>query len=387
MNVGYSPELTVLLRACAVELSAEQTVQFTQLLTQHPPNWERLYTLAGRHRLTPFLYRTLQDIPAIPESFLATLRRDCQLSATDNLLKLREYHQVARLLADDGIAHIAYKGVYLAENGYPDPGLRICGDIDLLISTEATPQAIRLLQAHQYSLNKKHTLYWEHDARSLLDDLYEVSLFKPFFANHFDIDLHWAVVCFNKHYHTFRLDDFLSQPTFSTELQVVLLVTHHGVTNIWQHVYYVNDLYFLLKDKPINWAWLLDKIRLYGLENVFLVGLYWCQQVWMLPLPPTIQGLVDMKPVQILAAMYEQNWELDQPLDMSNLVLKQLTFFADAQTHWAKLLRIFFTFLTSRVFRASTFKIGKRLIYIPKELGFITVFIRAGRSLQRLLPG
>ena len=386
MNAGYSPELTVLLRACAVELSAERTAQLTQLLTQHPLNWERLYTLASRHRLTPFLYRTLLDIPNIPEPFLATLRSDCRLSATDNLLKLREYHQVGALLTGAGIAHIAYKGVHLAENGYPDPGLRICGDIDILVSTEAAPQAIRLLQTQQYSLNRKHTLYWEHDARSLLDDLYEVSLFKPFFANHFDIDLHWAVVCFNKHYHTFRLDDFLNQPTFSTELQVVSLVTHHGVTNIWQHIYYINDLYFLLKEKPVDWMWLLEKIRLYGLENVFFAGLHWCQQIWALPLPPTIQGLVAAKSVRVLAATYEQNWELDQPLDMSDLVLKQLTFFANAQTRPAKLLRIYFTFLTSRVFRASTFKIGKRLIYVPKELGFITVFIRAGRSFRRLLP-
>lgn len=386
MTVERSPELTLLLMACTVSSSTERKSQLIHFLAQHQLNWERLYALANRHRLTPFLYRTLQPIPGISEDLLATLRNDCQLSATDNLLKLHEYHQVASLLSEKAIDHIAYKGVHLAENGYPDPGLRICGDIDILVGTEDAPTAIRLLQARQYHLNKKHTLYWEHSKRSLLNDLYEVSLFKPFFANYFDIDLHWAVVCFNKHYKSFRLSDFRAQPTFSVELQVVLLVTHHGVTNIWQHIYYVNDLYFLLKDKDLNWTWLCEKLRQHGLENVFLVGLHWCQQIWNLPLPPSIQALVETNSVRALASAYEKNWEAAQSLELSSLVLKQLTFFANAQTQFGKLMKIYFTFFTSRIFRASTFKIGGRMLYIPKELGLITILIRSVRSFYRFLP-
>ena len=386
MNVDRSPELTLLLMACTVHMSTERRSQLIHFLNQHQLDWERLYTLANRHRLIPFLYRTLRDIPAVPESFLSTLRQECQAIATDTLLKLHEYKRVTALLTDHGIEHIAYKGVHLAENGYPDPGLRICGDIDILVEPKAAPGAIRLLQAQQYHLNKKHTLYWEHSNRSLLNDLCEVSLFKPFFANYFDIDLHWAVVCFNKHYKLFRLGDFLSQPTFSTELQVVLLVTHHGVTNIWQHIYYVNDLYFLLKDKEIDWTWLRKELNRYGLETVFLVGLHWCQQVWNLPLPLSIQALIETNSIHALAGAYEKNWEANQSLESSSLVLKQLTFFAKAQTQFGKLIKIYFTFFTSRVFRASTFKIGGRMLYIPKELGFITIFIRATRSFHRFLP-
>jgi len=386
MKADFSPELTLLLMACTEDISTERKSQLIHFLAQHQLDWERLHMLANRHRLAPFLYRTLQHIPGISEAFLTTLRNDCQLSATDNLLKLREYHQVANLLSDQAIDHIAYKGVHLAENGYPDPGLRICGDIDILVGTEDALSTIRLLQARQYHLNKKHTLYWEHSDRSLLNDLYEVSLFKPFFANYFDIDLHWAVVCFNKHYKSFRLSDFLSQPTFSTELQVVLLVTHHGVTNIWQHVYYVNDLYFLLKDKDVDWTWLCGKLRRYGLEKVFLVGLYSCQQIWNLPLPPSIQALVTTNGIRALASTYQKSWEADQSLELSSLVLKQLTLFAKAQTQFGKLVKIYFTFFTSRVFRASTFKLGGRMLYIPKELGFITILIRSIRSFYRLLP-
>ncbi|MEI7584888.1 MAG: hypothetical protein WCJ44_19575, partial [Runella sp.] len=50
-----------------------------------------------------------------------------------------------------------------------------------------------------------------------------------------------------------------------------------------------------------------------------------------------------------------------------------------------KLVKIYFTFFTSRVFRASTFRFGEHLLYIPQELGLITIFIRATRSIYNFL--
>jgi Uncharacterised nucleotidyltransferase len=383
MKSGYSPEITVLLHGCAVEISEDKKSQLTRFLTHHSLDWERLYTLANWHRLTPFLYQTLQYISGIPENFLAKLRNDCQLSAIDTLLKQREYHQVTELLTTHGIAHVTYKGVYLAENFYPNTSLRICGDIDILVGKEEAPKAIRLLQSHQYHLNQLHTSYWSHNEYSLLDDLPEVSLFKPFFGNNnqFDIDLHWSIVCFNKHYKSFTLSDFQAHSDFSAELQVILLVTHHGVTDLWQRIFYINDLYFLLKDKMIDWTWLLQKLQLYGLEKTFLVGLHWCQQIWNLPLPPFVQALLKASNVRSIAGAYEKNWEVSHSIKGSNLVLTQLMFFTKAQTHLRQLVKIYFTFFTSRVFRASTFRFGEHLLYIPQELGVITIFIRATRSI------
>lgn len=69
----------------------------------------------------------------------------------------------------------------------------------------------------------------------------------------------------------------------------------------------------------------------------------------------------------------------------TNLVVTQLMFFTKAQTQAGKLVKIYFTFFTSRVFRASTFRFGEHLLYIPQELGLITIFIRATRSIYNFL--
>ncbi|MCK8493628.1 nucleotidyltransferase family protein [Spirosoma sp. RP8] len=387
MNADHSPEIRLLQLVCTTDVPVEKKEQLTRFLSEYKLDWDRLYRLADRHRLTPFLYQSLQSLPNVPDSLVAALRTSYQVAAADNMIKLHQYRLLDKLLTDNGIAHIAFKGIYLAEHCYPVGSLRISGDLDVLVRVEDAFRTIELLRANQYELNQKHTLYYQDGEQRLLTELSEVSLFKPFFNNnYFDVDLHWKLLCFNKDYASFALDDLLAQTDYQTEVQVILLVTHHGVTNIWQQLYYINDLYFLLKDKDINWSWLLAEMRRYGMEQIFLVGLYWCQQIWKLPVPASVQTLVDAESVRQLAARYEKNWEADEPLAFSKLVLSQMAYFSKAQTQFGKRLRIFTTFGTSRVFRASTFKVGKQLIYVPKELGFVTVFVRAMRSLSRFFP-
>ncbi len=386
MNPNRPPEIELLLLACTVDVSPERKAQLIQFLGQHSIDWARLYALANRHRITPFLYRTFQQLPSIPPDFLETLQRECRAIATDNLLKLHQYQQVNTLLTDEGIAHLVLKGAYLAQHFYPETGLRPTGDIDLLISREDTLRTIRFLELKQYQLGPKHQLYLQQSGQAILDELYEVSLFKPFFTSSFDIDLHWSVMCFNKDFQLFSLNDIVAQPAFAREMEIVLLVVHHGVNNVWQHIYYANDLYFLLADKRLNWPWLMQTMRHHGLERVFLAGLYWCQQVWQLPLPSFIEEAIGTNRIQLLAKAYEKNWPTNNTVVLSRLILQQLILFTKAQTRFSIVLKIWGTFVSSRVFRASTFQIGKRRLYIAKEFGFITIFLRAFGSLYRFLP-
>lgn len=382
-----SPEISMLLMACAVELTEEKRAQLTKFLEQYQLDWDRLYRLAVRHKLTPFVYRTLQYIPSVPEAFLTALQNDCREIATDNLLKLHQYRLLAKRFIDNGIDCVPLKGIYLAANCYPDSSLRTIGDLDVLVAKEDIFKTIRLLEADDYQVDQKSMLYMKYDQKVIFSDLYEVSLMKPFFNNsYFDLDLHWEFVCFNKQYKVYNVQEVLSSPALYTEYQIVLLVAHHGITAIWQTINYINDLYFLVNNKVIDWVWLLQELRRNGLERVFLSGLLWCQQIWNLPLPPTIQEMLVTLHVQLLANAYEENWDTSEPLSSSSLILSQLTFFLKAQTQLSKKFKIIVTFCTSRIIRYSTFKIGKRIVYVPKEFGIITFFIRGLRSLFRFIP-
>ena len=382
--LNWPVEITVLLMACTLDASTEKQAQVSQFVTQHPPDWNRLFQLATRHRLTPFLYRTLRNLSVVPEPFLTNLQQDCRIIATDNLLKLHQYHLVSTLLTENGIDHLSLKGIRLAQRSYPDSSLRSSGDMDVLVSEEDVSKTVQLLQAHDYQLNPQHEVHWQQARQTIFTDLYEVSLTKPFFnGSHFDLDLHWQIVGFNKHYASFDLAYVRSEPTFTTEREVVLLVLHHGVTNIWQQLYYINDLYFLLTEKPLDWPSLMQEFRKFGLEGVFLAGLYWCRHIWNLEVPTFVQALVDSAETASLAKTYAENWNTEQPYEVSQLIARQLFFFLKSQTQVSNQLKIGRTFLSSRLFRYSLFKVGNRLLYVPPEAGILTILIRAFQSLLR----
>ncbi|WP_020599057.1 nucleotidyltransferase family protein [Spirosoma panaciterrae] len=387
MHINQSPEITVLFMACELYVHQEKTAELTHFLEKNPIDWELLYQLADRHRLKPFLYKALQKSAGCPKRFLTSLQNDCREAATDNLLKLHHYHSVDKLLTENHIDHIALKGIYLAENCYPDTSLRSTGDIDLLIYKEDVFRTTNLFQQYGYQLNKKHAVHWQNKRETVLSDLFEVSLFKPFFgSNAFEIDLHWYILGFNIYYKLFDLSFIRSNPALVNERNIILLVAHHGVFNVWQRIYYINDLYFLLKNKPVHWETLLKELDSVGFKQVFLSGLYWCHTIWGLVLPPQIESLIKSEKVRSMASRYAESWKESQTDEKSYLIVKQFSLFFRAQSHFLGKLNVLGSFIKSRLFRYSLFKVGKKYIYFPKELGFITVFVRVFQSILRFFP-
>jgi len=380
MNVVRSPELTLLLMACTGELSTEKTAQLTLFLQQHPTNWDRLIELADQHRLTPFLYRTLREIPTIPNSFLLALRQECQAIATDSLLKLHEYKRVAALLAEHNIEHIPFKGIYLAEHSYPESNLRPIGDMDILVGEKDLYKAARVLAPDGYQVGEKYQPYLRQAERVMLDELHEISLFKPFYTtSRFDIDLHWRVDFLLREIGSLQLHDVFHPTDHRVENQVVLLVLHHGITSMWERIGYINDLYFLLSSADVDWPWLLKKLKRHKLEIFFCVGLHWCQQLWEFPVPPSVQTLMPTYRLRLLAYGYEKKWDKHSLKSFRSLVLN----FANAQTLLTDKLAIYVAYSRSFIFRSSVIKVKHHQFYIPKEWGFATVLIRALLALRR----
>ena len=366
--------------ACTGEPSAEKTAQLAYFIPQHQLSWERLNTLASQHRITPFLYRALRDVSTCPDSFLSTLQQECQAIATDTMLKLHEYKRVTTLLTGHGIRHITFKGIYLAEHSYPESSLRPIGDMDIMVEANDLYKTIRILAPDGYELSAKYQPYLQQAAQVMVDELYEISLFRPFYAtSRFDIDLHWRVDFLLREIGSFQLGDIYSPATHSVENQVILLVVHHGVNNAWGRISYINDLYFLLRSTTIDWPWLLEKLKLHKLDITFFAGLHWCQQCWKFPVPSSVQASMPANQLRLLAKGHEKTWDIQSAYSFKNMVLH----FANAQTLVADKLTICKVYSRDYIFRASSINIKNRQIFIPKEWGLATVVIRALWALRR----
>ena len=366
--------------ACSDRAGAEAPAPVLLFLQQQVVNWERVAQLADWHRLTPLLYRFLRALPTVPDAFLALLRQECLAITTDNLVKLQEYQRITTLLTRHNIEHYSFKGIYLAQRAYPERGLRPIGDMDMLVSDKDLFTTVNILAPDGYEVAGRDDVYYQHPDRNMLEDLHEISLFKPFFTtSRFDIDLHWRVDCLVKEIGFVQLSDMLYPPGFEVEKQVLLLVLHHGINNAWSRIGYVTDLYFLLSTAEVDWPWLLEKVRQYEAELVFFVGLHWCGQLWGLPIPPSVLQLMAAHRVDRLASAYAKKWEACTVAPFGRKVLA----YAQAQGVFRRRLSIYGAYALSFIFRPSLLTIHHRQLYLPKEWGIATVVFRAFQGLLR----
>lgn len=139
-----------LLLACArLSLSADEAARVRRLAAG-AVEWERLFELARRHRLIPFLHRHLRDAP-LPSSAAARLRALHREGVHRGLVMAAELRRLVDALAAAGIEALAYKGPALAMRAYGELAMRAFVDLDLLVRPDDVPRAIEALSAAGYA--------------------------------------------------------------------------------------------------------------------------------------------------------------------------------------------------------------------------------------------
>jgi Uncharacterised nucleotidyltransferase len=187
-----TPEDQQLIRFFCEQGSGEQAGR------DRPLNWQRFLLLAQHHRLIPLLWHNLHAAmpePRTPEqsTAFAELRELSAANTYRSLRSLTELRRVIQQLHTSGVASVrVLKGLPLAQSLFGDIGLRITGDLDLLIDQSSILDADRVLRDFGYR------------------GLFQVDRFSPkrlaFYRTHwkdlayrnpatgYEVDLHWR--CF-----------------------------------------------------------------------------------------------------------------------------------------------------------------------------------------------
>lgn len=156
---------------------------------------ERLVSRGGR-RSHPLLGHRLRG--RLPEAVQARLDGALRSNLLHNLLLIRDLTTISRDFRARGISLLLLKGLHLALQAYPQPGLRVVGDLDLLIRPAQLDEAEASLSSlgfkavrpfrHQAMFESHHHLYpyvnpktgtmvelhWSFGGRSRLADPAEV---------------------------------------------------------------------------------------------------------------------------------------------------------------------------------------------------------------------
>jgi hypothetical protein len=154
-------------------------------------DWPTLVERAQRNGVAPLLYRRLREMPPIPPAALEPLRQAYYQNAAANTLRYRELGQVLSALEAASIPAIVLKGPALALTIYPDPALRVIGDLDLLVRREQVEQAMAALQSLGYGPPEHEPPYpFEYLARFGR----HLQLQRRDRTGTLDLEVHWTLI-------------------------------------------------------------------------------------------------------------------------------------------------------------------------------------------------
>ena len=100
-------------------------------------NWEGFVSLAYSHGIFPLVYRTLKEYAhLIPEYIFAHMKQNYMDIVKQNMLMTSELIKVIKILEENGIEAISFKGPVLSQMAYGDVVSRQYCDLDVLVQKE-----------------------------------------------------------------------------------------------------------------------------------------------------------------------------------------------------------------------------------------------------------
>lgn len=113
-----------------------------------PIAWEQVVEASSEHLVAPTLGWALRDDSRVPTDVFTCLEALLELNRSRNALMLDGLQQAIESLNRVGITPVLLKGAAALVDGlFPDPGMRVVGDIDLLVPEAALIEGAAALNA------------------------------------------------------------------------------------------------------------------------------------------------------------------------------------------------------------------------------------------------
>jgi hypothetical protein len=275
-------------------------------------DWEYIVDMATRHRLRPLLYYNLNKIcpDNVPEDVLVSLREFYHSNVRKNLMMTGELVKVMKLLEENGVNAVTYKGPVLAQMAYGNVGLREFGDLDILVGKSYALKAKDLMFSQGYKLIAPIKI---SDADFMKLEAEYIFINKKLGTK---IEINWN---FEGNFFSFKGDprllfdnqikynindfEFLS---FSTDNNFLML-SIHAAKHDWTRLSWIMDIAEFINKHSINWEDTLKKADKLGVKKILLITLYLTHELWDLELPDIITFEFDSKSLEKMVRKIKDN--------------------------------------------------------------------------------
>ncbi|MDM5262625.1 nucleotidyltransferase family protein [Sulfurovum sp. XTW-4] len=313
-------DLKFLVACCQTEPSVDDNKFILSYLNAERFDLNALISLANQHGVLPLVYKTMKKIvvddPNFIQHFLSELKPYYMSIVQRNMLMTTELINIIKLLRENQMEAIAFKGPTLSQKAYGDITLRQFGDLDILIKRSDVSTMIGLLIAEGY------VPQLELDTKlkeTFLNALNVIGFYKN--TSNILIEVHWELL--SKNYAIAWDEDALwgqkresitinkfSLQVLPCEEQLLYLCTH-GSKHLFERLEWICDIDRYIKVNPdINWTYLLNEAKKRGIKRMLYLGLTLCQHFFRLELPELIEENIkqDKKLSELISKVIKSNF-------------------------------------------------------------------------------
>ena len=278
-DLKISPELALLIKAA---LDGKEMPPFTLSRTQI--RWDKLAKQAKWHQVRPLLLEHLQTQPEIdvPKKLTAMLADFAMGQAVTNMAFLGISVKLYNQLIDADVRAFLMKGALWAWLIYEKPTLREFGDIDFFVEQNDISKSLAVLKQngfmpdsyrqHLFDQNELQNAYLDTDYQLPLTPVQDQTLqslevqWRPSYPR-YCYELSWADLTAGMI--NFKLNTSIIQVP-RMEVQLLMMVIHHGGIEQWDKLKYMADFVRLLRKNghSLDWNYVRSVGKLRGFENL-----------------------------------------------------------------------------------------------------------------------
>jgi hypothetical protein len=218
-----------------------------------------------------------------------------------NMLMSAELLRIMKLLEENNIPALAFKGPALSQMAYGDITLRQYGDLDILIPPENLFKAATLLEENAYTL--QGSIHFLHDPLWIKASKDMVLVHQQ---KNIIIEMHWKLFhsTFAKNTQEIHLWDerdtiYINKKEVHT-LNKNLLLSYlciHGSRHLWERVEWIVDIDRIIRKNDLSWSEILKYANLFHSRTMLLLGLSLSHLLFSTKLPKDILSMLHEKKI------------------------------------------------------------------------------------------
>jgi hypothetical protein len=386
-SIPFNDDMKFLIYCCKTSLNKEEERYIQNyLLSLNDQNITTLLEKSNQHAIIPLVYKTLSNIESTPTSFLSKLKKYYMHTVQKNMMMSTELIRIMKLLEDNGIEALAFKGPTLAQLAYGNITLRQFVDLDILVNEKDLYHTAQLLVSQHY-LPMDSIGFLKNTAKLHVEKNYE------FYGktNGIKVEIHWRLLntFFLKKFKVYNLFETPTHqsinqrniPTLDSHILLIYL-SNHGASHMWERLAWIIDIDRLVESNNTSFEW--NKIILLASslqsKTTLLLGLGLANTLFNTTLPTHIKQQINTKHITTLITFVTQ--------------LHQTSMIEQDHTSYKKNLKVFqfnlalqSSFIRKVIFIFHTlFNYSDRdvmLVNLPKRLFFLYYPLRILRIINK----